>query len=69
MKFNVTEVPTMLSASGKKRKATNTLSGTLRATKKALVTPMKNMRISKTSRNPITIVLINSLNDVRVCLL
>ena len=59
----------MASATGRNRKATNTLNGTLNATKNALVTPMKNIRMINTSMKPIMIVLINSLKDVFVCLL
>ena len=54
---------------GKNIKATNTLKGTLNATKNALVTPIKNIRIINTNTNPIIIVFTKSLKDVMVCLL
>ena len=57
------------SAIGKNRNATNTLNGTLNATKNALVTPIKNIRMINTSINPMMIVLISSLKEVFVCLL
>ena len=69
MKFRVTLEPVIKSAAGKKRKATNMLSGTDNATKNALVTPIKNMRISKTNINPITMELTKSLKEVLVALL
>ena len=69
IKLRVTCVPTIKSAAGKNIKATNILSGTLNATKKALVTPIKNIRIINTNIKPITIELTKSLNDVRVFLL
>ena len=69
MKFNVTVLPTIISANGKNKKATNTLSGTLNATKKALVTPIKNIRITKTKIKPMIMVLISSPKEVLVCLL
>ena len=69
IKFNVTWPPMIRSAAGKKRKATNMLSGTESATKNALVTPMKNMRISNTRIKPMTIEFTRSLNEVRVVLL
>ena len=69
IKFSVTLVPTMPSAMGKNRNATNTLSGTLSATKNALVTPIKNISTSSTKTNPITIVFTRSLKDVAVALL
>ena len=69
MKLRVTDVPTIKSATGRNRKATNTLKGTLNATKKALVTPMKNIRMINTSTNPITMVFTRSSNAMAVCLL
>ena len=69
MKFSVTVVPIIPSAIGKNRKATNTLSGTLNATKNALVTPIKNMSINNTSINPMMIVFTRSLKEVAVALL
>ena len=55
IKFKVTCAPTIISAAGKNMNATNILSGTLSATKKALVTPIKNIKIISTNINPITI--------------
>ena len=69
IKLSVTLPPTIASATGKNIKATNTLNGTLKATKKALVTPMKNIRINNTNMKPMMIVLISSLNEVFVPLL
>ena len=69
IKFKVTSVPVINSAAGKKRKATNILSGTDKATKKALVTPIKNMRIKSTNTNPITIAFTSSLKELFVPLL
>ena len=60
MKFKVTWAPTIISAAGKNMNATNILSGTLSATKNALVTPIKNIKIINTSINPITIELTRS---------
>ena len=54
---------------GKNKNATNTLNGTLNATKNALVTPIKNISTNNTSMNPMMIVFTNSLNDVAVALL
>ena len=69
MKFKVTVVPTMPSAIGKNRKATKTLSGTLNATKNALVTPMKNISINNTRIKPMIIVFTKSLKEVSVATL
>ena len=68
IKFKVTDVPIIPSATGKNRKATKTLNGTLNATKNALVTPIKNIRMINTSTKPIIIVLTSSLNDFLVSL-
>ena len=54
------------SAAGRNTKATNILSGTDKATKKALVTPIKNIRMINTSINPMTIEFTRSLKEVRV---
>ena len=62
-------LPIIPSAKGKNIKATNTLSGTLNATKKALVTPIKNMRMMSTKTKPMMMVFTNSLKDVLVALL
>jgi hypothetical protein len=69
MKLRVTWEPTIKSAAGKNIKATNILSGTDRATKKAFVTPIKNIRMINTSIKPITIEFTRSLKDVLVGLL
>ena len=69
MKFRVTVVPTIESAMGKNIKATNTLSGTLSATKNALVTPMKNIRMTNTRINPMIMVFTRSLKEVAVATL
>ena len=69
MKFKVTGVPTIESAIGKNKKATNTLKGTLNATKNALVTPMKNINTINTNTNPMMMVFTRSLKDVAVVLL
>ena len=66
MKLSVTCVPTITSAIGRNINATNTLKGTLNATKKALLTPIKNIRTNSTRTKPIIIVLMRSLKDVRV---
>ena len=60
MKFSVTLDPTMNSALGRRMKARNMLSGTERATKNELVTPMKNMRMIITNTKPMTIEFTNS---------
>ena len=62
-------IPEMLLTSGMNKNATKTESGTLNATKKALVTPIKNIRMISTSINPMMIVLISSVKEVFVCLL
>ena len=69
MKLRVTCVPTMRSAPGKNTNATNILSGTLRATKNALVTPIKNINTMRTRINPITIEFTSSLNEAFVFML
>ena len=69
IKFSVTGVPTIESAIGKNMKATNTLRGTLNATKNALVTPIKNIKTNNTNTKPIMIVFTKSLNEVAVALL
>ncbi len=69
IKLRVTSEPTIISAIGRNKNATNTLRGTLRATKKALVTPIKNIKIISTNKNPMMIVLTNSSNEVAACLL
>ena len=62
MKLSVTLDPTMNSAEGSSINARNMLNGTESATKKELVTPIKNMRIIITRINPITIEFTNSSN-------
>ena len=69
MKLRVTVVPIIESAIGRNKKATNTLRGTLSATKNAFVTPMKNISTSKTRMNPMMIVFTSSLKEVAVALL
>src|SRR3954470_13085769 len=69
IKFSVTGVPMMISATGKNTNATNMLSGTESATKNAFTTPMKNMRMISTSTKPITMELTKSLKDVLVLVL
>ena len=69
MKFRVTCVPTIKSAPGKNTNATNILRGTDSATKKALVTPIKNIRIINTKINPIMIEFTRSLKEVLVLIL
>ncbi len=66
MKFSVTLEPVIHSATGKKKNDTNKLSGTDNATKNAFVTPIKNIRITNTSINPITIEFTRSLKEVLV---
>ncbi|MNT64560.1 hypothetical protein D3C72_2024720 [compost metagenome] len=51
---------------GMERKAINMESGTDKATNKAFVTPMKNIRIKVTRIKPIIIVLIKSCSVIRV---
>jgi len=69
MKFSVIGPPIRKSPKGKNMKATKTDKGTLNATKNALVTPMKNMRMSNTRIKPMMMVFTSSLNEVSVCLL
>ena len=69
MKFRVICVPTTKSPAGKNTKATNILNGTDKATKKAFVTPMKNINTTNTKMNPITIELTNSVNELLVLIL
>ena len=69
IKLRVTCVPTIKSAPGKNINATNILSGTDKATKKAFVTPIKNIKIINTNTKPIMIELTKSLNEVRVLIL
>ncbi len=69
MKLSVTWAPMMRSAAGKNTKATNILSGTLNATKNALVTPMKNISTINTSKNPMMMEFTSSLNEALVLIL
>ena len=69
MKLSVTCEPAIRSAAGRNMNATNILNGTLSATKNALVTPMKNMRMTNTRIKPITIEFTRSLKDVLVLML
>ena len=69
IKLSVTWVPTIRSAAGKNTNATNILSGTLNATKNALVTPIKNMSTINTNRKPIMIEFTSSLKDAFVLVL
>ena len=66
IKLRVTWVPIIKSAPGKNTKATNILSGTLSATKKALVTPIKNISTISTSKNPMMIEFTSSLKEAFV---
>ena len=63
IKFNVILVPINKLPAGKNTKATNILNGTDKATKKALVTPIKNMRTINTKINPITMEFTNSVKE------
>src|SRR5579862_2204654 len=69
MKFSVTFAPMIRLAAGKKTNATNMLNGTDNATKNALVTPMKNIKMSNTRTKPITIEFTKSLNEFLVSVL
>ena len=69
IKLSVTCVPIIKSAPGKNTNATNILSGTLNATKKALVTPIKNINTINTSKKPITIEFTSSLKEAFVFVL
>ena len=63
IKFKVILVPINKLPAGKNTKATNILNGTDKATKKALVTPIKNMRTINTKINPITMEFTNSVKE------
>ncbi len=63
IKFNVILVPINKLPAGKNTKATNILNGTDKATKKALVTPIKNINTINTKINPITMEFTNSVKD------
>ena len=69
MKFKVICPPTTKSPAGKNTKATNILNGTDNATKKALVTPIKNINTINTKTKPITIEFTNSLKELLVRIL
>ena len=69
MKFKVILVPINILPAGKNTKATNILNGTDKATKKALVTPIKNINTINTKTNPITIEFTNSVNEDLVLIL
>ena len=66
IKLSVTCEPTTKSAAGKNTNATNILSGTESATKKALVTPIKNISTINTKIKPIMMEVTRSLKDVFV---
>ena len=63
IKFKVILVPINKLPAGKNTKATNILNGTDKATKNALVTPIKNMSTINTNTNPITMEFTNSVNE------
>ena len=69
MKFKVTCVPIIKSAPGNNTNATNMLRGTLKATKNALVNPMKNISTSNTKINPMMIEFTSSLKEAFVLIL
>ena len=69
MKFSEMLPPTMNSADGRKMKARNILSGTDNATKKALVTPMKNIKTNTTKIKPMMMEFTSSVNDVLALIL
>ena len=69
MKLSVTFAPMIRSAAGKNKNATNMLRGTESATKNALVTPIKNMRMISTRIKPITIEFTSSSNECLAFLL
>ena len=63
IKFKVMLVPINKLPAGKNTKATNILNGTDKATKNALVTPIKNINTINTNINPITMEFTNSVKD------
>ena len=69
IKFKVMLVPINKFPAGKNTKATNILSGTDKATKKALVTPIKNINTINTKTNPITMEFTNSVKEDLVLIL
>ena len=69
IKFKVICEPTTKSPAGNNTKATNILSGTDKATKKALVTPIKNIKTTNTNINPMTMELTKSVNELLVLIL
>ena len=69
MKFKVICEPTNTSPAGNNTKATNILKGTDKATKKALVTPIKNISTTNTNINPMTIEFTKSVNELLVLIL
>ena len=69
IKFKVICEPTTKSPAGKNTKATNILNGTDNATKKALVTPIKNINTINTNTKPITIEFTNSVKELLVRIL
>ena len=69
MKFKVICEPTNKSPAGKNTKATNILKGTDKATKKALVTPIKNISTTNTNMKPMTIEFTKSVNELLVLIL
>ena len=69
IKFKVILVPISKLPAGKNTKATNILNGTDKATKKALVTPIKNMSTINTNINPMTMEFTNSVNEDLVLIL
>ena len=69
IKLRVTCEPTIRSAAGRNTNATNILSGTDNATKKAFTTPMKNINTISTNTKPMIIEFTSSLKEDRVFIL
>ena len=69
IKFKVICVPNNKSPAGKNTKATNILNGTDKATKNALVIPIKNINTINTNTKPITILFTNSVKELFVLIL
>ena len=63
IKFNVILVPINKLPAGKNTNATNILNGTDKATKKAFVTPIKNINTINTNIKPITMEFTNSVKE------
>ena len=69
IKFKVICEPTNTSPAGNNTKATNILKGTDKATKKALVTPIKNINTNNTKIKPMTMELTKSVKELLVLIL